>query len=60
VPALSIGTELDRVIHPDQHKLAGPARTLLMPKTGHIPMVERPAEFHRAVAEFLGLADGHA
>jgi pimeloyl-ACP methyl ester carboxylesterase len=60
VPALSIGTELDRVIHPDQHLLAGPAKTLRLEMTGHIPMVERPAEFNRAVADFLGLGGGRA
>jgi len=55
VPALAIGTDLDRVVAPGQHELIPAARKVLIPKTGHIPLVERPAEFNRALDEFLRL-----
>jgi pimeloyl-ACP methyl ester carboxylesterase len=62
VPTLSIGTDLDRVVAPGQHALVEKATCAVLEKTGHLPMVERPAAFNRLVAGFLdapGPGSGH-
>ncbi len=57
-PTLLVWGEQDALI-PVRHqeefarRITG-ARSLTMPETGHVPMVERPAEFNRALLEFLG------
>ncbi len=53
VPALSIGTELDRVVDPAQSAMVTTAQQRVFPGVGHIPMVECPVDFNRAVADFL-------
>ena len=53
VPTLSVGTDHDRVIVTRQYEWV-PARTkALIPETGHIPIVERPAQFNAILDEFL-------
>lgn len=54
VPTLSIGTENDRLVAPDQYALVPAQHRELIRDTGHIPMVERPAEFNRILNEFIG------
>jgi pimeloyl-ACP methyl ester carboxylesterase len=54
VPTLVISGELDRVVDPAQTKLVPAQVSHVLPATGHLPMVERPVEFNRAVAAFLG------
>jgi pimeloyl-ACP methyl ester carboxylesterase len=49
VPALFARTLRRRLPH---------ARLAVLPRCGHFPMLERPAEFHRLTTEFLGDLDG--
>ncbi len=53
VPTLSIGTDHDMLVAPDQYGLVPAQKKVCIPETGHIPMIERPAEFNRALNEFL-------
>lgn len=53
VPTLSVGTDGDRIVDPGQHALIPSARKVLISGAGHIPIVERPAEFNRILYEFL-------
>ncbi len=56
MPALLVGTDKDQVIRPRQHDYwprDGNFRYRLLPETGHIPMLERPEEFHRVLSDFL-------
>ena len=53
VPTLAIGTDEDRIILGRQHELIPTAEKVLIPHTGHIPMLERPEEFNRVLDEFL-------
>jgi pimeloyl-ACP methyl ester carboxylesterase len=55
VPALAVGTDQDRLVDPGQYLLIPTAKKVLIPKTGHIPLLERPEEFNRALDEFLRL-----
>jgi len=41
-------------VAPDQYGLVPAQRRELIAETGHIPMIERPAEFNRILNEFLG------
>jgi pimeloyl-ACP methyl ester carboxylesterase len=52
MPTLAIGTDRDQVLTPGQiDLLPGPKQR--MEGVGHIPMVERPAEFNRILDGFL-------
>lgn len=53
VPTLAVGTDQDRLVEPGQYALIPAARKVLIPHTGHIPLLERPEEFNRALDEFL-------
>lgn len=53
VPTLAIGTEKDSLIITRQFEHVPALEKVCMPETGHIPMVERPAEFNRIVDRFL-------
>jgi pimeloyl-ACP methyl ester carboxylesterase len=53
VPTLSIGTDKDLLVAPDQYALVPAQKKVCIPETGHIPMLERPAEFNRVLNEFL-------
>jgi pimeloyl-ACP methyl ester carboxylesterase len=54
VETLSIGTDRDKLVAPDQYGLVPAQRLERIAETGHIPMIERPAEFNRILNEFLG------
>jgi pimeloyl-ACP methyl ester carboxylesterase len=53
VETLSIGTDHDQLVAPDQYGLVPAQRRELIADTGHIPMIERPADFNRILNEFL-------
>ena len=53
VPTLSVGTDQDRVIVTPQYDWVPAQKKALIPQTGHIPIVERPAEFNAILDEFL-------
>jgi pimeloyl-ACP methyl ester carboxylesterase len=53
VPTLAIGTDRDELIAPAQADLVPARRRARIAETGHIPMVERPAEFNRVLHEWL-------
>ncbi len=53
VETLAIGTDRDALVSPDQHGLVPAHYRELIPETGHIPMIERPAEFNRILNNFL-------
>ena len=52
MPTLAIGTDRDQVLTPGQIDLL-PGPKQLLEGVGHIPMVERPAEFNRILDGFL-------
>jgi pimeloyl-ACP methyl ester carboxylesterase len=53
VPTLSIGTDKDLLIAPDQYALVPNAAKECIPDTGHIPMIERPEVFNRVLNDYL-------
>ena len=53
VPAYAIGTDRDNLVAPDQYAMVPAQQKICIPDTGHIPMIERPAEFNRILNEFL-------
>lgn len=53
VPALSIGTDQDRLVAPDQYLLVPAQKKECIPNCGHIPMLERPADFNRILNGFI-------
>ena len=53
VPTLSIGSEKDMLIAPDQYDLVPAQKKVCIPDTGHIPMIERPEIFNRTLNDFL-------
>lgn len=56
MPVLLVGTDKDAVIRPEQQTYfpSGPNfRTVPIRECGHIPMLERPEEFNRILADFL-------
>jgi pimeloyl-ACP methyl ester carboxylesterase len=53
VPTLAIGSDRDLVVTPGQHALIPSARKETIPESGHMPMIERPAEFNRLLDAFL-------
>jgi pimeloyl-ACP methyl ester carboxylesterase len=53
VPTLSIGTEKDLLVAPDQYALVPAQKKVSIPDTGHIPMIERPEVFNQTLNEFL-------
>lgn len=53
VPTLSIGSEKDLLVSPDQYDLVPAQKKVCIPDTGHIPMIERPELFNQALNEFL-------
>lgn len=58
VPTLSIGSDKDEVLAPDQYEMVPTATKVCIPECGHLPMIERPAEFNRAVNDFIS-PSGH-
>jgi pimeloyl-ACP methyl ester carboxylesterase len=56
VPTLSIGTEKDMLVAPDQYDLVPAQKKVCIPDTGHIPMIERPEVFNRILNDFLSHA----
>jgi len=57
VETLAIGTDRDRLVAPDQYTLVPAHFRELIPETGHIPMIERPAEFNRILNNFLSMPE---
>jgi len=53
VPVYSIGTDHDDLVAPDQYAMVPAQQKVCMPDTGHVPMIERPAEFNRILNGFL-------
>ncbi|HYE99203.1 MAG TPA: alpha/beta hydrolase [Planctomycetota bacterium] len=53
VPTLAVGTDQDRLLAADQIELLPTARRERIVECGHVPMIERPAEFNRLVDGFL-------
>jgi pimeloyl-ACP methyl ester carboxylesterase len=53
VPTLSIGSDCDGLIAPEQYELVPAQKRVCIPSTGHIPMIERPEEFNRILNEYL-------
>lgn len=53
VPALSVGTDRDLVILTRQHEWVPARKKALIRETGHVPIVERPAEFNAVLDGFL-------
>jgi pimeloyl-ACP methyl ester carboxylesterase len=62
IPTLIVWGLEDRLLPvADGHRLAAAipgARLVVLPRAGHIPQEETPAEFSRVVAEFLRLSGG--
>lgn len=59
VPTLSIGTEKDLLVAPDQYAMVPAQKTVCIPDTGHIPMIERPEIFNNILNEFLAGTSTH-
>ncbi len=57
VETLAIGTDKDRLVAPDQVGLVPAQRRELIAETGHVPMIEKPAEFNRILNDFLSTQD---
>lgn len=53
VETLSIGTDLDQLVAPEQYTLFPAQKTACITRSGHIPMIERPEEFNRVLNDFL-------
>lgn len=53
VPTYSIGTDHDDLVASDQYALVPAHKSVCIKDTGHVPMIERPAEFNQALADFL-------
>jgi pimeloyl-ACP methyl ester carboxylesterase len=53
VPTLSVGTDHDRVIVTPQYDWVPAQKKALIAEAGHIPIVERPAEFNAILDDFL-------
>lgn len=53
VPTLSVGTDRDQIIVTPQYDWVPAQKKVLIPETGHIPIVERPAAFNAILDEFL-------
>ncbi|MBV8880648.1 MAG: alpha/beta hydrolase [Planctomycetaceae bacterium] len=53
VETLSIGTDRDQLVAPDQYGLVPAHHRELIAETGHIPMIERPEQFNRILNDFL-------
>ena len=53
MPTLSVGTDKDLVIVTPQYDWVPAQKKALLPQTGHVPIVERPAEFNAILDEFL-------
>ncbi len=56
VPTLAIGTDLDRVVLGGQYERVPTPHRVRITRTGHMPMIERPEEFNRALEAFLNQA----
>jgi pimeloyl-ACP methyl ester carboxylesterase len=53
VPTLSIGTDCDQLVAPNQYELVPAEKKICIRGSGHIPMVERPEEFNRVLNDYL-------
>lgn len=52
VPTLAVGTDRDQILHPGQIDLLSCPKVRI-PGCGHMPQIEKPAEFNRILDEFL-------
>jgi len=56
-PVLAVYGARDNVVHPDQWKILQPRlphlRTVLLPSSGHFPMLDEPTQFLRHLRPFL-------
>lgn len=52
IPTLAIGTDLDQILHPGQIDLLDGPKVRIN-GCGHMPMLEKPAEFNRVLDGFL-------
>lgn len=59
VPTLSIGSEKDLLVAPDQYDFVPAQKKVCIPDTGHIPMIERPEIFNRVLNDFLAGTSTH-
>jgi len=59
VPTLSIGTDQDRLIAPDQYAMVPAQKKVVIPGSGHIPMIERPEAFNQVLNDFLAGTSTH-
>jgi pimeloyl-ACP methyl ester carboxylesterase len=59
VETMAIGTERDALVAPDQYLLVPAHRRERIADSGHIPMIEQPAEFNRILNEFLSESHPH-
>ncbi len=57
VPTLSIGSDCDGLVAPEQYELVPAQQKACIRSAGHIPMIERPEEFNRILNDFLSPAD---
>ena len=53
VPTLSIGSDCDGLVAPEQYELVPAQQKVCIRSAGHIPMIERPEEFNRILNDFL-------
>jgi pimeloyl-ACP methyl ester carboxylesterase len=53
VPTLAIGTDRDLLVDPDQTEKVPATSRVRIYGCGHIPMVEKPAEFNEALHNWL-------
>jgi pimeloyl-ACP methyl ester carboxylesterase len=53
VPTLSIGSDCDGLVAPEQYELVPAQQKACIRGAGHIPMIEHPEEFNRILNDFL-------
>jgi pimeloyl-ACP methyl ester carboxylesterase len=56
VPTFAIGTDQDHLVAPDQYLLVPAEKKECISNCGHIPMLERPADFNRILNGFIASA----
>jgi pimeloyl-ACP methyl ester carboxylesterase len=60
VPTLSIGSDGDALVAPEQYELVPAQKKACIRGSGHIPMIERPEEFNRVLNGFLSESEHEA
>ena len=53
VPTLSIGSDCDGLVSPEQYEMVPAQQKVCIRSAGHIPMIERPEEFNRILNDFI-------